>query len=160
MQLGNKGCNEIYFFQRDNLSARLFIFRTRWLKPKCLCVATACLCVYACGLTSETEVLLIDLYHEFSINISKHATVHPVRHKPMWSTAKKTTTKRQTRQINTTSSPYLRQRVISLGCIPFQDTQWLTVYKVRSCSSAATAGPGSSHCCSYSVLHCTGRTAV
>lgn len=33
-------------------------------------------------LTSEAEILLIDLDHELSVNISKHATVHPVRHKP------------------------------------------------------------------------------
>lgn len=35
-------------------------------------------CVRAQYLTSETKILLIDLDHEFSINISKHTAVHPV----------------------------------------------------------------------------------
>lgn len=39
-----------------------------------------------CVFTSEAEVFLIDLDHEFPINISKHSAVHPVRHKPMCGT--------------------------------------------------------------------------
>lgn len=44
-------------------------------------------CVYMCVqvlclLTSVAKVFLIDLDHELSINITKHTTVHPVRHKP------------------------------------------------------------------------------
>lgn len=39
-------------------------------------------------LTSRAEIVLIDLDHEFSINIPKNATVHPVRHKPEESTGK------------------------------------------------------------------------
>lgn len=41
-----------------------------------------CVCACVCCLTSAAEIVLIDLDHEFSINITKHAAVHPVRHKP------------------------------------------------------------------------------
>lgn len=39
-----------------------------------------CVCVF--DLTSVAKILLIDLDHEFSVNISENAAVHPVRHKP------------------------------------------------------------------------------
>ena len=33
------------------------------------------------SVTSEAEIVLVDLDHEFAVHISEHPTVHPVRHK-------------------------------------------------------------------------------
>ena len=70
-----------------------------------------------CHLTSEAEILLIDLDHEFSVNISKHAAIHPVRHKPNWSTWKTVRLPVPGKKINRASSEYQWSKVMSLGYI-------------------------------------------
>lgn len=87
-QLGNKGCNEIYFFFCP--SGCRFIFASCWLSQGLYVTTCARARLRTCAgvhkrarvLTSAAQVLLVDLDHELPINISKHATVHPVRHKP------------------------------------------------------------------------------
>lgn len=76
-----------------------FHFRILLTEPRAfrgsLCIRLrACAGVHerAHALTSAAEVLLIDLDHELPINISEHAAVHPVRHKPAEKEGKKVQT--------------------------------------------------------------------
>lgn len=103
-------------------------------------------------LTSAAQVLLVDLDHELPVNVAEHAAVHPVRNEP----AEKE------------GFPGEILKVLGgwggFGVVCLDDTiasvPELTECRVRSCSSAVTAAPGSSRCCSYSAPRCTGRTAA